>query len=170
VLHTATDIGTTKNPCGAVGVYLADFPGQAGPLNGPSAPLLQANRISLVNDGSPDPGAVEAFNTLMGKDVDPAIPKFWENIGSRITFTAGSAASERVYQPYPTYEVFVNGRYSQTFFQAADPIEQFQTNPYPFGTVPCPGIFGTTPGGRCGDGHSAPDPTVRQPPPPFTIL
>lgn len=91
-------------------------------------------------------------------------PVFWEDIGSRITFSTqlGPAAAE-IMQPYPTYDIFVNGRYTGSRLQALDPRGQFVPNPYPFGTDPCPGFFGITWGGRCGVATGLIEPTARQP-------
>jgi hypothetical protein len=154
-----TYAGATIDPC-HTGLPL---PTQIGPLNGTGV-AVSSDRTSSINDGSPDNVAVAAFNTLMGKDVAPQSPVFWEDIGSRITFSTqfGPSAIE-VMQPYPTYDIFVNGRYAGTRGQAPDPRDVFVSNPYPFGTVACSSAFGITPGGRCGNAQAAPDPTARTP-------
>jgi hypothetical protein len=168
-------IGTTVNPCGAAMGFLALFPGQIGARNGFQIPPPSGgppnNSISIINDGSPDAGAIEAFNTLTGLDVAPAV--FWESIGSRITFSAAGGTSALVtVQPYPTYYVYINGTQVSTTAQASNPINEFVSGnssgmmgPYPFGMVPCPGfgLLPTVPGGRCGNAVLAPDPTARIP-------
>jgi hypothetical protein len=45
--------------------------------------------------------------------------------------------------------------------QASTPIGNFDTNPYPFGTIACEGIGGWTPGGRCGWATSPASPSAR---------
>ena len=166
VLHRQVIIGVTKNPCGAVSTFLLSFPGQAGPANGPE-PIMasDSSRYSLINDGSPDAGAVRAFDTLTGKDLgSQKVPVFWENIGSKISFkAAGGSAPSVVLQSYPTYYEYHNGRLVNTTPQAGAPLGNFNTNPYPFGIVPCTGIGGTTPGGRCGDATTSADRTARSP-------
>jgi hypothetical protein len=166
VLKADTGIGETRNPCGPVfGSYPGRFTGQAGHVNGP--PVNQfSTRLFLINDGSPDAGAIRAFNTLTGKSVPQGwTPTFWENIGSKITFerTGGSTAPTLVVQPYPTYYVYQNGRFANTFSQAATPKGNFWTNPYPFGTVECWGDGGLTPGGRCGNATSPADTSAQTP-------
>jgi len=171
VVPSVTAIGTTVNPCGGIlGTnYLSLVPGQPGPVNGSSTYLIFPTRSSMVNDGSPDADAVAAFNTLAGIGQSPV---FWENIGSRITFTAANPLSPTiVLQSYPSYNIYVNGALYQSVPEASDPIRQFQTNPYPFGTVPCVAVFplpgggfvtSTTPGGQCGV-EAPPDVSARTP-------
>ena len=166
VLQQKTGIGTTKNPCGTVLGFLGLFPGQAGPANGPPpVPSPTNTRNSLINDGSPDAGAIRAFDTLTGKDLPAgATAVFWENIGTRISFNAGGGPTPTVVvQPYPTYFEYHNGKLVNTTPQASSPLGNFQTNPYPFGTVPCLELGGITPGGRCGDASSPADPSARVP-------
>ena len=156
-------IGTTINPCG----YTVTFAGQIGPANG-SLPIYEGTRMSQINDGSPDSKAVRAFNTLEGKDVTNAV--FWENIGSRITFSFdGGPTPQVVLQPYPTYYEYHNGALVHEYPEAGQPVLNFNPNPYPSGTVPCTiispldSVGRTTPGGRCGDQASPPDPSARTP-------
>jgi len=120
----------------------------------------------MINDGSPDSGAIRAFNTLTGKDLPPgSSPVFWENIGTKITFSvANGTAPGLVLQPYPTYYEYRNGTRVSTRPQAASPLGNFAPNPYPFGTVICIGLGGITPGGRCGDASSAAAGSARVPP------
>ncbi len=159
-----TGIGDTTNPCGPWWPALAVYPGQSGDANGPPAIVL-SNRVTLINDGSPDAGAIRAFNTLTGNGVT-GTPVFWENIGSKIQFWLNGATSGTItVQPYPTYYVYRNGKRVTTIPQAAQPIGNFVTNPYPFGTVECSTpLRGTTPGGRCGDAESPADSSARVPP------
>ncbi len=168
VLKRQTGIGTTENPCGSVLGFLGLFPGQQGPNNGPP-PVIGSDHVSLINDGSPDSGAIRAFNTLTGKDLPPGqSPVFWENIGSQVRFTAGGGTSATVLvQPYPTYYQYRNGQKVNTTPQAATPLGHFYPNPYPFGTVPCLGLGGITPGGRCGYASDPAHPSARVPP--FTV-
>jgi hypothetical protein len=171
----ASGVGTTVNPCGALpGIAAGAYPGQAGPLNG--AQSTTSSLMEMINEGSPDPAPVRAFDTLMGGTLtDPplsgASPVFWENIGSVITVLASGGTSPRVQvQPYPTYYVYVNGKFDRSAPQAADPSSVFVSNPYPFGTVSCSTFVGfvtgsgTVPGGRCGDGSSPADSSARTPP------
>jgi hypothetical protein len=162
-------IGTTVNPCGAIaGQFLGSFPGQSGARNAFQVSSATGgaqfnNSMSIINDGSPDANAIEAFNTLAG--LETSAPVFWESIGSRITVTATSGTAPLVtVQPYPTYYVYVNGRQTSTYPEATDPHNQFQPSPYPFGTVSCTRLYGTVPGGRCGDAVSVSDSTARIPP------
>ena len=165
VLQQATAIGTTVNPCGPSTIPPAPtiMPGQAGPANGPPTIISTSNtRVTLINDGSPDAAGIRIFNTLTGNGV-PA-PLFWENIGSKITFRYdGGTAPQIVVQPYPTYYDYRNGTQVGTVPQAASPLNNFLLNPYPFGTVWCSYITGTTPGGRCGDASSPADSSARIP-------
>jgi len=177
-------IGTTVNPCGAVvGQFLGLFPGQSGPRNGlqvssPATGAPQFNSsISIINDGSHDANAIEAFNTLASLGATAPVlaalgttaPVFWESIGSRITFSAAGGTTpitspQVTVQAYPTYYVYVNGKQTTTYPEASNPTSQFEPKPYPFGTVSCPRLFGIVPGGRCGDAVSQPDPTALIPP------
>lgn len=164
VLRAETSVGTTKNPCGPVAGFLESFPGQYGPLDASrTGPVFKNNRVTLINDGSPDAGAIRAFNTLMGKGTEEKI--YWENIGSKLTFKFdGGTRPEFVFQPYPTYYEYYNGRLVKVNRQAPDPRLNFNANPYPFGTVPSHRLGGITPGGRDGDAQKAADATARIPP------
>jgi hypothetical protein len=169
ILQATTSIGHTENPCGAVlGLAFGILPGQAGPNNGPPA-TVGPTFVSIRNDGSPDAGAIRAFDTLEGKDLPPGVtPVFWENIGSNVRFDAGGGTAPTLtVQPYPTYYEFHNGMLVTTIPQAASPLGDFVTNPYPFGTVPCTRLGGTTPGGRCGDASLPRAASARIPP--YTI-
>jgi hypothetical protein len=159
-------IGTTHNPCGTVLGQLSLFPGQRGPNN--QAMRNNKTEVSIINEGSPDAGAIRAFNTLMGKDLPASqTPLFWENIGSAISFKLDhESINALIYvQNYPTYYIYVNGKLlPEKRVQAPEPSAHFYTNPYPFGTVPCSRLGGgTTPGGRCGDAESQPDASARVP-------
>jgi hypothetical protein len=152
--------GSTHDPCTTLPVGSQD-----GPANG-SVGLNEAqSRMSLICEGSPIAPAIRAMNTLMGKDVPVGEEqRFWNNIGLRISFdTGGDSAGTVDVAPYPTYYIYRNGILDTGDIraQAASPKDHFTSNdppaPYPFGTVPCPGTYGTTPGGRCGDAESAPE-------------
>jgi hypothetical protein len=124
--------------------------------------------MAQINDGSPDAGAVRAFNTLEGEDVSS--PLFWENIGSRMTFSFdGGTSPQLVLQPYPTYYEFHNGSLVHVYPEASTPVANFNPNPYPSGTATChqtspfDGITRITPGGRCGDQAAPPDVSARIP-------
>lgn len=167
VLKAGTWIGHTENPCGTILTFLDVFPGQRGSIDTGIAAIGSSNRtITLINDGSPDAGAIRAFNTLRGKAVAPFgwTPLFWENIGSAIRFRYdGNTEPSVVLQPYPTYYEYRNGKFVHSTPQAASPLANFATNPYPFGTVSCIRTGGITPGGRCGDAESTPAGTARVP-------
>jgi hypothetical protein len=167
ILKQETRIGTTKNPCGSVLGFLGTFNGQSGPKNGPPPASPAGNsRIALINDGSPDSGAIRAFNTLTGKDLPAgSTAVFWESIGTKITFSvADGPRAALVLQPYPTYYEYRNGLRVSTRPQAPSPLGNFATNPYPFGTVSCLGLGGITPGGRCGNASAPADGSARTPP------
>lgn len=166
VLRAEVRIGHTKNPCGTLAGFLDIFPGQAGPADG--LRFSDYHHASLINDGSPDAGAVSAFNVLMSKDLPRRFPPvFWEDIGSKIEFWFdGGTSPVIVAQPYPTYFEYRNGRLVNQVPQAPVPRANFRQNPYPFGLVWCwhskvPPVF--TPGGRCGDATLPADPTARTP-------
>lgn len=163
VLRADTVVGDTPNPCGPVpGGFLAVLPGQAGPASGPPPVIHENHRINLINDGSPDAGAIRAFNTLMGKTVP--YPVYWESIGDRIRFSVATLTDGAVtVQPYPTYYVFLNGRFVTVYTQAPEPDDHFYVNPYPFGIVPCERFWGITPGGRCGNAKDPRHPSARTP-------
>jgi hypothetical protein len=167
-------IGTTLNPCGAItGQFLGLFPGQVGYRNGfqlqaPSGGAQYNSSIYVINDGSPDQNATEAFNTLAGGQTTS--PAFWESIGSRITVSVNSGTTPSVIvQPYPTYYVYVNGSQKTTYPEASSPTGEFVAGsggingPYPFGIVSCTLPLGFVPGGRCGNATLPPDPTARIP-------
>lgn len=160
--HSLPKVGQTKEPCNlpfpATDVVLD---GQEGPSNG--SIVTNTDIISQVNDGSPDAPAVRAFNTLYGKNSGSA-PLFWENIGSKISFSPGNGTNPSIYsQPFPTYSVYQNGVLLNTLSQPVSPIGNFQPSPFPSGLYPC-NYFFSTPGGRCGDMHSPPDITARPSP------
>lgn len=169
VQHSPGSIGTTKNPCGTLlGIdSTAYFSGQRGPYN--RSMRIRPTEVSVINEGSPDAAATRAFNTLMGKDLPAGqTPLFWESIGSAISFkytpSGDGLVTPHVYvQAYPTYYVYKNGRPFTTHRQAPSPKDHFYRNPYPFGTKHCNLVTGTTPGGRCGDAQSEPEPDARVP-------
>jgi len=171
ILQSRTETGETVNPCGAIVGFLGSFPGQVGPADFQFLLVGNNQRIVTINDGSPDTGAIRAFNTLTAKDLPPGqAPVFWENIGSKITFTANSGTSPTiVMQPYPTYYVYRNGTLVNIVPQAATPNANFNGLAYPFGTVSCIGVWGVTPGGRCGDAASPPAPSARIPPSQYVV-
>jgi hypothetical protein len=165
-------IGSTNNPCGIT----PQVDGQAGPSNALVATTAPGT-ISQINDGSPDQIAVAAFNTLTGKDTNPAV--FWENIGTKISFSYNYGTNPLLaLQPYPDYYVYQNGRMVSERPEASSPILNFNPAPFPSGTVPCeynpypdqpadPSLYLITPGGRCGMQSLPPDPSVRLPFPPY---
>lgn len=117
--------------------------------------------ISHVNDGSPEAPAIRAFNTLMA--LDEGSPKFWENIGSKITFTCGNTTPDQLTrQKYPTYWVYENGIEKHTYLEDGHPQAEFHATPYPFGTAATFGLV-DLPGGRNGDASSPADSTARTP-------
>ena len=167
ILHEDALVGATINPTGIPPGAL--IPAQNGPMNNVVLMDPTNTLISLVNDGSPDQHGIQAFNTLEGLDVP--IPIFWENIGSEIQFASpgwgnsgGWAWHRTPHQPYPTYNLYLNGAFSFSCPEAATPKGNFRPAPYPFGTVPST-FFGapTIPGGRGGDASSPPDPTAVPP-------
>ena len=136
-------------------------------------------QIAQINDGCPDIFGTRAFNTLEGLDVPS--PIFWENIGSQIVFKCPLTTPTLVWQPYPTYNEYKNGvDLHIPRLQAKSPTGNFNTAPYPFGTVPSIGLIPpipgispgtpTIPGGRNGVAGLPPGPTVRNPPPAYTVL
>jgi len=61
ILRQETGIGRTKNPCGAIGGFAEEFDGQHVPNNGPPAIVsVSKRRVTLINDGSHDAGAIRA--------------------------------------------------------------------------------------------------------------
>ena len=141
----------------------------------PGSELMTAQ----INDGSPDIFAIRAFNTLEGLDVPN--PIFWENIGTQIVFKVPNPTPPiPLHQPYPTYYEYHNGAFIATYPEFPAPTGNFNTAPYPFGTVTSVGLYpyilnvspGTPsiPGGRNGVAGLPPGPTVRNPPPPYTVL
>jgi|GEM_PF-5393037 len=110
VLKASSLIGTTVNPCGPSTIPPADaqFPGQIGPYNQPPTVVCTTTpRAVVINDGSPDSGAVRAFHTLMGQSPPVGPSLFWESIGSQIKYRPdGSTNPEIIVQPYPTYYVY----------------------------------------------------------------
>lgn len=155
ILQQSVAVGTTVDPLG-VPPYVHE--GQIGPSMTMNAPFVTANRVSSIVDGSPVAAAVRAQNTLTGVGVPN--PVFWENIGNKITFSASGSAGGLFTLPdiasanYPTHNVYVNGSFKlpMTIIQAPSPMGQFFARPYPFG-----------PGGRDGDGSSAPNGYARVP-------
>ncbi|NKB24258.1 MAG: hypothetical protein GKR87_07770 [Kiritimatiellae bacterium] len=130
-----------------------------GPANGPPSILSSSpSRVSLINDGSSDAAGIRVFNTLKGKGLPAGVtPVFWENIGSRIKFIFNGGPTPTVtLQPYPTYFEYRNGRHVITMPQAPTPAANF-------GTVPCTGLGGVTPGGRCGNASLPPAASARIP-------
>jgi hypothetical protein len=121
-------IGVTPDPV----THALRFPGTAGPINGKLK--NDATEWSLINEGSPDSKAVAAFNTLAspGKVT-------WNDIGSRITFSAGQTSAKIDAQLYPTYNVYViddDGilQLQSQHPQAAQPIQNFTNPSYPQNT------------------------------------
>lgn len=162
-----------------------DLLAQSGPKYGLMGIDAATTQIALINDGSPDISAVRAFNTLEAEGVSN--PIFWENIGSKITFkcmlpyTSPPFAANVITQPYPTYYEYINGTYYPLGLrtQAKSPTGNFNPAPYPFGTVPSIGLdyypailpyITSIPGGRNGIAGLPPNPTVRNPPPAYTVL
>lgn len=152
VLHrmfSNTAIGMTIDPIAGL-----EISGQAGPNEG--LLTIASDRVSLINDGSPDGLGIKAMNTLMAKDV--ANPLFWENIGSQIRFLAnGSTIADVTVQNYPTYYLYRNGRRVDVYVQADNPSDHFYSDPYPFGLIPTYGVGGILPGGREGEAGSPSD-------------
>lgn len=160
--NSGTEVGETIDPC----FGLVTIAGQKGACDG-ATPWLFGLSIGIINDGSPDASAVSVFNTLMGKNMQP--PLFWESIGSQSLFlTVGApvpTAPSFIVQNYPTYSLFLNGAFAGIYqYQAAEPSDHFNLAPYPFGICPCPNLlYGTVPGGRCGDAVSPRDPSATIP-------
>jgi hypothetical protein len=122
------------------------FEPQAGPANGNIGEDPNQTLISQSNDGSPEIPAIRAFNTLMALDVQT--PLYWQNIGSKITFTCGATGPKLIYENYPTYNWYGNGvLILPTFKQAANPAMHFFANAYPFGEYPSYGLPPQWPGG-----------------------
>jgi len=171
ILHAHTATGNTVNPCGAVAGFLGVFGSQTGPSDQTGLVTGNNTRVVGINDGSPDAGAIRAFNTLMGKDLPVGqTPLFWENIGSKISLHYdGTSSGDIAVQPYPTYFVYVNGKPTTVIPQAWTPKAHFYMFPYPFGTVWCVGLGGTTPGGRCGDAASPAEPSAQIPSSGYTL-
>lgn len=149
VLQHRVGVGTTVDP---LRLPVSLYPGQTGPAATLAGPLLALDlRVSSINDGSPDAGGINVTNTLASLLTNPL--RYWENIGSRISFYHDGDLSGIVTrpvivtQPYPTYYIYLNGklRTELTETQAASPLENFHAQPYPFGA-----------GGRDGDAESSP--------------
>ena len=207
ILHNDTLVGDTINPTGVPPNFPLPIPTlqdviafpilapakayaylispQEGPENGLTGTDAAHTQIAQINDGCPDIFGTRAFNTLEGLDVPS--PVFWEDIGSKITFrcafpwTSPPLLGGLVPQPYPTYNVYFNGiDKKRPFVQFPKPTGNFNTAPYPFGTVPSIGLIPpipgispgtpTIPGGRNGVAGLPPGPTVRNPPPTYTVL
>ena len=126
-VHQQTAIGWTTDPI----TNLLPVPGNAGPNNNICAERND-DTVHCVNDGTPDSPAVAAFNTL-------AQPLKWNDIGSRISegvpYNTSFALATQVYPTYFVYEN-LNRNGGKTRTQAAQPIGNFNLNPYPPG--PCP--------------------------------
>ena len=175
-VNSVPKVGQTPNPCHSFNLPAFNVSGQEGFANSTSAngPLVATAAISQINDGSPDMIGVAELNTLLGKSVNSK--RYWENIGSRITFSVDAGTKPAIYrQPFPTYLLFQNGAYRNLFAQADFPQTNFNTNPFPSGTASCQrdivdGFSGLiiqsfiTPGGRCGDMHSTPEVSARPSP------
>jgi len=125
VLQRDTRIGLTIDP--VFGVFT--FPGVGGVLNG-HYEIKDNNVAHFINEGSPDPNPVRAFNTL-------AAPLKWNDIGSRIAMGVPFGPGKRIFtQVYPTYFIFTNGQQvDQPIVQAPDPIQNFNLNPF-YGPTP----------------------------------
>lgn len=137
------------------------FSTQIGPANGRTSVSTDNTHIFHMNDGSPEAPAIRAFNTLMALDVSS--PQFWENIGSKITFTCGNTTpDDLIRQNYPTYWVYQNGIHTVTWPEYASPKDEFCADPYPFGTATTFGLVSLQ-GGRNGDAASPADSTARIP-------
>ena len=130
--------------------------------------------MSLINDGSPDVKGINIFNELLGDPRHEPLPVFWENIGSRITFTSASAeALPPITQNYPTYYRYINGKhFTAVTVQEPEPGMHFYWASYPFGTDKSTGLGlklqnfflpVTILGGRSGDAYSPPDASSRTP-------
>lgn len=163
-VYGARTVGLTKNPCGAVLGFGDIFETQQGFAD--MKTVKDEENFGQISDGSPDALAINAFNTLTGKDLPSGqTPVFWEDVGSQIAFPVQFGERGKfILQPFPTFFMFRNGELIDVREQAARPIDHFYPNPYPFGTVPCGHFELTVPGGRCGDAKSPPAPGSRVPP------
>jgi hypothetical protein len=129
VLHRASGIGETHDPFFGIGVS-----GAPGPSNDAYA-VKNSNASHHVNEGSPVGIAVSGFNTL-------ASPLKWNDIGSRIVEGVSQQTGKDIFvQVYPTYNIYSNGNQNDPQIpQAAQPIQNFNTNPYyvttPYGPAP----------------------------------
>jgi hypothetical protein len=149
-------------------------PPQMGPNDGVTRSTT--SMIGLINDASPEATGVNVFSELMGDNRNPDTAVFWENIGSRITFTPTSTQPTLTLQNYPTYYWYANGNAPAiALTQALEPSGHFFPSAplaaYPFGDNPSNGagtdwgLFGNpVPGGRNGDATSPADATSRIPP------
>jgi len=115
---------------------------QNGPMNNLFS--MVGTHVSLINDGSPDLPAVRAFNTTVA--LHNGIPIYWENIGSKWNITCGSTTPVLSWQPYPTYNTYINGPFQTQKYQAAIPQNEFVSDPYPFGDDDSIGLPPTIPG------------------------
>lgn len=168
---STTQVGITIDPIAGL-----KFPGQVGRQSGQKTTTLpdgSVSAISLINDGSPDNKGINVTNELLGDPrhlIQGQAPRFWENIGSRIEFSPRHLTNGLQFvQPYPTYWVYINGRFAYKADQKPEPSDHFYPHAnnrgtYPFGTRPSSGEGGQIPGGRNGDATSAPDPTSWVPP------
>jgi hypothetical protein len=99
-------------------------PGEAGPWNNRLVQL--ADRVHLVNDGTPDHKAVREFNVL-------ASPLLWNNIGSMISEGPAFPTYDVKTQVYPTYWIYSGLQLVNINHQAPDPLGNFNLKPYPPG-------------------------------------
>ncbi len=123
-------IGDTLNPI----FFTIGFPnpqeGQPGPRNEDIVIDNDGHVVTQINDGTPVQIAVDGFNGV-------AHPKRWNHIGSRITLGIGTPSGTSgitTPQVYPTYNEYSNLVVTNTFGQAAEPIQNFA----PAGTLPYP--------------------------------
>jgi transglutaminase-like putative cysteine protease len=131
------EIGVTNDP-----VFGIEDPGRAGPAN--NRLLLDSQKASLINDGTPPASGVAAFHTLTSviAGTYPKVastPLKWNDIGSRLEFSASRGFPYQLYaQVYPTYLVYRNGIPfpEETVFQNRTPLGNFNANPYPPGPAP----------------------------------
>jgi hypothetical protein len=150
-------------------------PGQPGPNNG--AMRVTPSAVAQINDDSLDGTGINILNELLGDARHAAPAIFWENIGSRITFTPTSTVPILTVQDYPSYYWYANGNApTLASDQQAEPSAHFipsnmlKGGAYPYGINPSNGagtFWGSlgilVPGGRNGDAQSPPDTTSRIP-------
>jgi transglutaminase-like putative cysteine protease len=138
VRHDAR-IGVTNDP-----IFGIEDPGRPGATGANDRVLLDFQKASLINDGTPSATGVSAFNVLTSviagtyPDVVHS-PLKWSDIGSRIEFSASRGFPYNLYtQVYPTYVVYRNRVPfpDETVFQNPTPLGNFNANPYPPGPAP----------------------------------